>query len=45
MNWLTLTKDNHYCARDYGQDAPNQNSYHYSNKSVSCMSFQEHTDR
>ncbi|KAJ3022704.1 hypothetical protein HKX48_005474 [Thoreauomyces humboldtii] len=22
---------NHYCSRDYGTEAPNQNSYHYSN--------------
>ncbi|KAI0389313.1 hypothetical protein F5Y17DRAFT_133630 [Xylariaceae sp. FL0594] len=23
---------NHYCSRNYGPDAPNQNPYHYSNK-------------
>ncbi|KLU91039.1 hypothetical protein MAPG_09563 [Magnaporthiopsis poae ATCC 64411] len=23
---------NHYCARDYGPSARNQNTYHYSNK-------------
>jgi hypothetical protein len=22
---------NHYCNRDYGESAPNQNAYHYSN--------------
>lgn len=22
---------NHYCNRDYGSSAPNQNAYHYSN--------------
>lgn len=25
---------NHYCARDYGPGASNQNSYHYSNQYV-----------
>lgn len=34
---LTLIQGNHYCTRDYGSDAPNQNSYHYSNQSVSYM--------
>ncbi|KAF8341256.1 uncharacterized protein EI90DRAFT_2905668 [Cantharellus anzutake] len=28
----TNSDGNHYCSRDYGSDAPNQNSYHYSNK-------------
>ncbi|KAJ5150847.1 uncharacterized protein N7482_010099 [Penicillium canariense] len=28
----TNTEGNHYCARDYGSAAPNQNSYHYSNQ-------------
>ncbi|KAJ1306285.1 hypothetical protein OPQ81_010988 [Rhizoctonia solani] len=27
----TNSKGNHYCSRDYGSSAPNQNSYHYSN--------------
>ncbi|CAG9988858.1 unnamed protein product [Clonostachys byssicola] len=27
----TNSQGNHYCARDYGSSAPNQNSYHYSN--------------
>ncbi|KAJ5689843.1 hypothetical protein N7462_004235 [Penicillium macrosclerotiorum] len=27
----TNTSGNHYCSRNYGPDAPNQNSYHYSN--------------
>ncbi|KAL0257380.1 hypothetical protein SLS55_008191 [Diplodia seriata] len=27
----TNSEGNHYCARDYGSSAPNQNSYHYSN--------------
>ncbi|KAI5791782.1 hypothetical protein DFH27DRAFT_614003 [Peziza echinospora] len=27
----TNSKGNHYCARDYGSDAPNKNAYHYSN--------------
>ncbi|KAI1736048.1 hypothetical protein F4680DRAFT_433228 [Xylaria scruposa] len=26
------SQGNHYCARDYGPDAPNQNAYHYSNR-------------
>ncbi|KAF7560915.1 hypothetical protein G7046_g3223 [Stylonectria norvegica] len=26
-----LVQGNHYCARDYGSDASNSNSYHYSN--------------
>jgi hypothetical protein len=25
------TQGDHYCKRDYGPEAPNQNSYHYSN--------------
>ncbi|EPQ27169.1 uncharacterized protein PFL1_05450 [Pseudozyma flocculosa PF-1] len=25
------SQGDHYCRRDYGPDAPNQNSYHYSN--------------
>ena len=25
------SQGNHYCNRDYGPDAPNQNAYHYSN--------------
>jgi len=28
----TNSQGNHYCSRDYGSDAPNQNSYHYSNQ-------------
>ncbi|KAF9506492.1 hypothetical protein BS47DRAFT_1333802 [Hydnum rufescens UP504] len=28
----TNTQGNRYDARDYGSGAPNQNSYHYSNK-------------
>jgi hypothetical protein len=32
---LTLTRGNHYCARDYGSSATNPNSYHYSNSLVS----------
>ncbi|KAJ5937067.1 hypothetical protein N7466_003517 [Penicillium verhagenii] len=28
----TNSQGNHYSNRDYGPDAPNQNSYHYSNK-------------
>ncbi|QRV98439.1 E4 ubiquitin-protein ligase UFD2 [Ceratobasidium sp. AG-Ba] len=27
----TNSQGNHYCSRDYGSSAPNQNSYHYSN--------------
>ncbi|KAF9876724.1 hypothetical protein CkaCkLH20_05570 [Colletotrichum karsti] len=27
----TNNDGNHYCARDYGSSASNQNSYHYSN--------------
>ncbi|KAG8724009.1 hypothetical protein FRC09_000817 [Ceratobasidium sp. 395] len=27
----TNSQGNHYCNRDYGPSAPNQNSYHYSN--------------
>ncbi|KAF4459419.1 hypothetical protein FALBO_13826 [Fusarium albosuccineum] len=27
----TNSQGNHYCARDYGSDAANSNSYHYSN--------------
>ncbi|KAJ8126027.1 hypothetical protein O1611_g7609 [Lasiodiplodia mahajangana] len=27
----TNGQGNHYCARDYGLEAPNQNAYHYSN--------------
>ncbi|KAJ3170507.1 hypothetical protein HDU87_008742 [Geranomyces variabilis] len=26
------SQGNHYCSRDYGSGAANQNSYHYSNK-------------
>ncbi|KAG9097898.1 hypothetical protein FS749_005130 [Ceratobasidium sp. UAMH 11750] len=26
----TNSQGNHYCSRDYGSSAPNQNSYHYS---------------
>ncbi|OAA54452.1 hypothetical protein ISF_08380 [Cordyceps fumosorosea ARSEF 2679] len=26
------TNSNHYCARDYGADATNSNTYHYSNR-------------
>jgi hypothetical protein len=29
---LTLCQGNHYCSRDFGPDAPNDNSYHYSNQ-------------
>ncbi|CAE7223921.1 unnamed protein product [Rhizoctonia solani] len=25
----TNSQGNHYCSRDYGSSAPNQNSYHY----------------
>ncbi|XP_014550321.1 hypothetical protein COCVIDRAFT_75283, partial [Bipolaris victoriae FI3] len=25
----TNSQGNHYCSRDYGASAPNQNSYHY----------------
>ena len=28
----TNSNGNHYCSRDYGSSAQNQNSYHYSNK-------------
>ncbi|CEJ92328.1 Putative Pc16g06240 protein [[Torrubiella] hemipterigena] len=28
----TNSQGNHYCARDYGSSASNQNSYHYSNQ-------------
>ncbi|KAJ5358361.1 uncharacterized protein N7496_010774 [Penicillium cataractarum] len=28
----TNSQGNHYCSRDYGSDAVNQNSYHYSNQ-------------
>jgi hypothetical protein len=28
---------NHYCARDYGSSASNQNSYHYSNTYAVCL--------
>ncbi|KAI1319644.1 hypothetical protein F5Y16DRAFT_405902 [Xylariaceae sp. FL0255] len=31
----TNSQGNHYCARDYGSSAPNQNSYHYSNSNGS----------
>lgn len=31
---MLATRGNHYCSRDYGSSAPNQNSYHYSNKQV-----------
>ncbi|TDL28848.1 hypothetical protein BD410DRAFT_712098 [Rickenella mellea] len=27
----TNSQGNHYCSRDYGSSASNQNSYHYSN--------------
>ncbi|KAG8736893.1 hypothetical protein FRC12_017394 [Ceratobasidium sp. 428] len=27
----TNSQGSHYCSRDYGSSAPNQNSYHYSN--------------
>ncbi|KAF2434937.1 hypothetical protein EJ08DRAFT_560208, partial [Tothia fuscella] len=27
----TNSQGNHYCSRDYGADAANNNSYHYSN--------------
>ncbi|KAL6711952.1 hypothetical protein ACN47E_002995 [Coniothyrium glycines] len=27
----TNSRGNHYCHRDHGPSAPNQNSYHYSN--------------
>lgn len=27
-----LSQGNHYCSRDYGSDAVNQNAYHYSNQ-------------
>ncbi|CAH0046737.1 unnamed protein product [Clonostachys solani] len=27
----TNSQGNHYCARDYGSGASNQNAYHYSN--------------
>lgn len=26
-----IEQGNHYCSRDYGSSASNQNSYHYSN--------------
>ncbi|KDQ12472.1 hypothetical protein BOTBODRAFT_56752 [Botryobasidium botryosum FD-172 SS1] len=29
------SQGNHYCARDYGSSAPNQNAYHYSNSNGS----------
>ncbi|CAI7639334.1 unnamed protein product [Penicillium glandicola] len=29
---LTEPQGNHYCSRDYGSDASNSNSYHYSNQ-------------
>ncbi|KAJ1324592.1 hypothetical protein MN608_10660 [Microdochium nivale] len=28
----TNSQGNHYCSRDYGPNAPNQNPYHYSNR-------------
>ena len=28
---LTHPQGNHYCSRDYGSEAANSNSYHYSN--------------
>ncbi|KAJ5740888.1 hypothetical protein N7493_000760 [Penicillium malachiteum] len=31
----TNRQANHYCARDYGPDVPNPNSYHYSNRNGS----------
>ncbi|TNY18631.1 hypothetical protein DMC30DRAFT_43411 [Rhodotorula diobovata] len=31
----TNSQGNHYCSRDYGSDAANQNSYHYSNNNGS----------
>ncbi|KZF20423.1 hypothetical protein L228DRAFT_285131 [Xylona heveae TC161] len=31
----TDSQGNHYCNRDYGASAPNQNSYHYSNNNGS----------
>lgn len=32
---VNADQGNHYCARDYGSSASNQNSYHYSNQLVS----------
>ncbi|CAE6417334.1 unnamed protein product [Rhizoctonia solani] len=33
----TNSQGNHYCSRDYGSSAPNQNSYHYRQvDSLSC---------
>lgn len=31
LSSFSFSQGNHYCARDYGDSAPNQNSYHYSN--------------
>ncbi|KPI34992.1 uncharacterized protein AB675_11900 [Cyphellophora attinorum] len=31
----TNSQGNHYCSRDYGSSASNQNSYHYSNSNGS----------
>ena len=29
---INLSQDNHWCSRDYGLEAANQNPYHYSNR-------------
>lgn len=36
---VNADQGNHYCARDYGSSASNQNSYHYSNQLVSPRNF------
>ncbi|KAF2092752.1 hypothetical protein NA57DRAFT_49703, partial [Rhizodiscina lignyota] len=32
----TISQGNHWCTRDYGPSATNQNPYHYSNRDGSC---------